>query len=111
MRDFHTLPLPDGTSLSLPLTLPLIETMEEAGGSLFRAADLLLQKELRLTEIIHLLAAAYRAGHSGVNDTALQDFLIRANPALLLGDLLLAILQPLREIGAETAGERLRTGV
>lgn len=92
-----TLPLPDGT-LSLPLTLTLVDTLEQTGGSLYAAAEALIARQLPLGDILRLLGAAYKCGGCTLDDETLQGFLMTQQPAMLLTRLLSAILSPLSDV-------------
>jgi hypothetical protein len=97
------LPAPSG-ELRLDLTLDLVEKLEDTGGSLFKTADMLVDKTLPLTDIVRLLRVAYaQAGFDG----NIAEFLLAARtpPALLLKDILLGILAPLHRMGAVADGE------
>ena len=64
---------PDG-DLHLRLTLGLVEDLEKTGGSLFKTADMLLQKELPLGDIVRLVKSAYRHAGCKTEDPALDEF-------------------------------------
>lgn len=94
-----TLPLPDGT-LPLPLTLGLVDALEQTGGSLYTAAEALVARQLPLGDVLRLLDAAYKCSGCMMDDDRLQSFLMANQPATLLTRLFSAILSPL--IAAET---------
>ena len=97
---------PEG-ALPLRLTLGLVEDLEKTGGSLFKTADMLLQKELPLGDIVRLVKAAYRHAGCKTEDTALDEFILQHSPALVLTEILTGLLTPMQEMGA---GETLPAG-
>ena len=113
-----TLPLPDGEMMLHP-TLSLVAAMEQEA-SLMKTAERLLARELKLSEMLPLLRACYRAAGCGMDntargmdnaargmdDTALDAFLLEHAPGLLLAEILVAILSPLSALGAVPPGEQ-----
>ncbi len=102
MADFmpyFTLPLPGGTQ-PLPLTLALVDSLEQTGGCLYAAAEALIARQLPLGDILRLLTVAYKCSGCGMDDESLQSFLMASQPAVLLTRLLSAILSPLATVEA-----------
>ena len=104
-----TLPGPEGP-VPLPLTLALVETLEEAGGPLLRLAARLLTQDLPVADMMRVLRAAYRFGGCTAAEDTLDAFLLRRAPPALLAEVLHAVLAPLHAAGAvaeenSTAGE------
>jgi hypothetical protein len=85
---------------SLPLTLALVETLEQAGGGLLQLADRLLRKDLPLAAMVQVLCAAYRFAGCAQGKAALEQAVLENAPPLVLADLLLAVLTPLHAMGA-----------
>ncbi len=88
--------------IGLPLTLHLVDAIEKQGGSLFKIADQLVAKEMPMGDIIRLLSGIY--GFTG-NPLPPDDVahVLRTRgiaPAVLLSNILLAILTPLQYLGA-----------
>jgi hypothetical protein len=98
------LPGPDH-DFALPLTLGLVEALEEAGGSLLKIADDLVSRELKISAILPLLRIAYGRAGCAIAAEELDRFLLRCSPVSILADLLMAILTPLQEAGAVAPGE------
>jgi len=95
-------PLPGSVgTVPLTLTLRLVERLE-AETSLLKTAERLAARDLKISDMAALLRIAYaEAGLSEVSD----DFLLQQAPALLLAELLLAILSPLGDAGVLTPGK------
>lgn len=101
------LPLPDG-SLPLLLNIALVEEMEAAAGSLYALAARLIEGRAAHGDLLRLLAAAYRAAGCGMDETALEDYLMTLNVGALCTRLLTAVLTPLVRI--DIAAETLHAG-
>lgn len=96
------LPLPEG-DIDARLTLPLVEELEAAHGSLYAAAARLLEHNLPLTEVVALLKKIY--AHAGAAPA--DEFLLRQNCAELLAALLVDILGPIERLEALSPGEAI----
>ena len=97
MSDYLTLfplPTPEGPR-HLKLDLCLVTALE-AEGSLLKTAESLAAREMKLGDIIRLLQRIYGAADIAIAD----EYLLRQSPALLLAEVLLAILSPMTEMGA-----------
>lgn len=94
----------DEQDIELSLTLRLVDVIEKQGGSLFKIADQLVAKEMPLGDIIRLLTTIYLFAGSTVSADNVADILLkrRISPAVLLSNILLAILTPLHHLGAVT---------
>lgn len=92
-------PVP-GDKIPLRPTLQLVKNLEEAGGSLFKIADMLLQRELPLCDVITLLHVTYETAGCAESRENRAEFLLEKSPALLLTNILVAILDPLHQMGA-----------
>lgn len=99
-RTVFPLPGPDGPRM-LKLDLALVAALEEET-SLLKTAEQLAARELTLTGIIALLRRVYRA--AGLPEVP-DEFLLQQAPALLLAEILLAILSPLAEMGVLPPGK------
>lgn len=100
MADFSpyfTLPLPDGAQ-PLHLTLSLVDTLEQTGGSLYAVAEKLVARQMLLGDVVRMLMAAYKHSGCRMDDAAIQGFLMRCQPAVLLTRLLSAVLSPLATV-------------
>lgn len=97
IRLHFSLPLPEG-QLELPLTLALVDLMEQKAGSLYALAENLLQGKQPLGDILRLLEAVYRHAGCPLEEPALQAFLMTQQPAGLLIRLLGAVLTPLSSV-------------
>lgn len=97
-----TLPGPSHTYHLRP-TLQLVTDIETTGGNIFKIADQLVSQELGLNDILLLLTTAYKACDSDIDTHVISDYLLNdcpVAPALLLSDILVAILSPLQKMGA-----------
>ena len=92
-----TLPLPAGVQ-PLCLTLALIDTLEQTGGSLYAAAEALIARQLPLGDVLRFLTAAYRQSGCTLDEKTLHSFLMTQEPAALLTRLFSAILSPLAAV-------------
>jgi hypothetical protein len=93
---------------ALCINLDLVEKLEKKGGSLFKIADQLVQKELSMSEILQLLCVAYKAAGCETVASDLSDYLLlrsKRAPSSLLSDILVEILSPAAKLGAVKAGE------
>lgn len=108
-RQYITLPLPAST-LKLAPDLALVMALEETR-SLLKTAEMLLSRELRVSEVLLLLRICYRAAGCRMDDAALDAWLLGRSPASLLADILSGILTPLAALGVVAGvappGERL----
>jgi hypothetical protein len=89
----------------LHLNLQLVKNLEDADGSLFKTADMLLQKELPLTDVLKLVAVAYRAAGCVMPEEELNVFLLQHTPALILTEILVGLLAPMRQMGVDPGGK------
>jgi hypothetical protein len=89
----------------LHLNLQLVKDLEQAGGSLFKTADMLLQRELPLTDVLNLVTVAYRAAGCGEQEEELNAFLLQRAPALILTEILVGLLAPMRQMGVSLEGK------
>ncbi len=94
---YFTLPLPNGAQ-PLHLTLSLVDALEQAGGSLYAAAEKLVARQMMLGDVLRMLIAAYRHSACGMDEVALHGFLLGCQPAVLLTRLLSAVLSPLAAV-------------
>lgn len=97
-----TLPGPLHTYHLRP-TLQLVTDIETTGGNIFKIADQLVSQELGLNDILQLLTTAYKSCDKGIDAHSISDYLLNdcpIAPALLLSDILVAILSPLQKMGA-----------
>jgi len=92
-----TLPLPDG-ALPVPLTLALVETMEQTAGGLYALAAALLAGDAGHAALLRLLHAVYRHAGCTLGETQLEDYLMTLPAARLTTELLAAVLTPLSRI-------------
>jgi hypothetical protein len=92
-----------GGEMTLSATLSLVEEMEDACGSLFKAAEDLLQGELCMGKILTLLHIVYKAAGSAMTREELAVFYLHHCPrpcSAVLSDVLVKILTPLYGISA-----------
>lgn len=103
--DHYVLPSPQG-DVAVKINLDLVERLEKKGGSLFKIADQLVQKELPLSDILQLLLVAYASPDH--ERQSLADYILKQSPkppAQILSEILLHILTPSQRMGAIQSGE------
>lgn len=106
MKDFIALPGPEGP-IFLRLNLALIEALEQDGEGLYRVAERLVQRDIGVAEMIRLLKTCYCLSGRGLEEEALDKFLLARLPELpeLLTEIFLAILEPVGKLGGVQPGE------
>ncbi len=93
-----------GCAYSLPVTLPLVEVLEKHA-PVMKTAERLVAREMRLAEIMEMLRGCYSFAGCDTPRDALDAFLLGQSPALLLAEILCAVLGPAQSMGAITAGQ------
>lgn len=92
-----SLPLPDGM-LPAVINLALVETLEDALGSLYALASDLLAGQAQHRDMICLLGIVYRHAGCKMEENAFADYLMTLPAARMTTEILGAILTPLSRI-------------
>ena len=103
MKDSITLP-GIGCRYTLPVTLALVAALEE-NTTVLKAAEQLVAREMKLADILEHLRACYRLAGCEIPREQLDAHLLTQSPALLLAEILCAVLAPASAMGALTSGE------
>ena len=103
MRDSIILP-GIGCSYALPVTLALVEALEEKT-TVLKAAEQLVAREMKLAEMLEHLRACYALAGCETPREQLDAHLMAQSPALLLAEILCAVLAPASAMGAISSGE------
>ncbi|HYD17053.1 MAG TPA: hypothetical protein VEF76_01075 [Patescibacteria group bacterium] len=94
--------LPGGYCLFV--NLALVEVLEQ-DTTIIKMAERLVARDMKLAEMIAVLRRCY--AHAGCTRPVaeMDEFLIGRSPALLLAEILCAVLAPASAMGAITPGE------
>lgn len=98
MRESITLP-GIGCSYALPVTLALVAALEEKT-TVVKAAEMLVAREMTLAEMLERLRACYDLAGCDMPRAQLDAHLLAQSPALLLAEILCAVLAPASAMGA-----------
>ena len=91
-------------SITLPVTLALVAALEEKT-TVLKAAEQLVAREMKLADILEHLRACYALAGCDTSRAQLDAHLLTQSPALLLAEILCAVLAPASAMGALTSGE------
>lgn len=103
MKDKITLP-GIGCSYTLPVTLALVAALEEKT-TVMKAAEQLVARQMKLSEMLDHLRGCYRLAGCETPRADLDAHLMTQSPALLLAEILCAVLAPASAMGAIKLGE------
>ncbi|MDF3022900.1 MAG: hypothetical protein K0R10_261 [Alphaproteobacteria bacterium] len=103
MKDSMTLP-GIHCSYALPVTLALVAALEEKT-TVLKAAEQLVARDMKLADILEHLRACYTLAGCETPREQLDTYLLTQSPALLLAEILCAVLAPASAMGALTSGE------
>ncbi len=103
MKDSITLP-GIGRHYALPVTLALVAALEEKT-TVLTAAEQLVARRMKLAEMLAHLRACYALAGCDMPREQLDAHLLAQSPALLLAEILCAVLAPASAMGAIPAGE------
>lgn len=98
MKDSIALP-GIGCSYALPVTLALVAALEEKT-TVLKAAEMLVAREMKLSETLEHLRACYKLAGCDMPREPLDAHLLGQSPALLLAEILCAVLAPASAMGA-----------
>lgn len=104
MKDNITLP-GIGCSYTLPVTLALVAALEEKT-TVMKAAEQLVARQMKLSEMLEHLRGCYRLAGCETPPADLDAHLLTQSPALLLAEILCAVLAPASAMGAIKLGEQ-----
>lgn len=103
MKDSITLP-GIGCHYALPVTLALVAALEEKTAVL-KAAEMLVARDMTLAEVLEHLRACYKLAGCDMPRAQLDAHLLQQSPALLLAEILCAVLAPACAMGALMPGK------